>query len=328
MLLHAWSFTSRKVAKSRGPLLCASRTLVTCTTIAQLRSELKARKAEKNEAISFIPTMGALHAGHISLVNEAKRYAKEKQEKSCIVTSIFVNATQFAANEDLSTYPRTIEKDRDALIEAGVDVLFLPEHETMYPDKGGIVHVEPSGLDQSMEALARPSFFRGVATIVTKLFNIVQPDSVYFGQKDAGQCVLIKNLVQDLNMPIDVVIVETLRENDGLAMSSRNGYLTGGERAVADILYKALSSGKNLFNEGCTDPTEIAKAVREILGREPMVARVEYISLASPMDMKEIGESDKVEVEGAILSSAIKLGNVRLIDNVLLGQAESWTQRR
>ena len=178
-----------------------------------------------------------------------------------------------------------------------------------------------------MEAVARPTFFRGVATVVTKLFNIVQPDSVYFGQKDAGQCVLIRSLVEDLNMPIDVLIVETMREKDGLAMSSRNAYLTEEERAVADIVYRALSSGKSQYDRGCSDPTEIANAVRETLSLEPMVAEVEYISLASPVDMKEIEEDERVEAEGAILSSAIKLGSVRLIDNVLLGQAESWTRR-
>lgn len=294
--------------------------LLECTSISQVRSEIRERKLRR-ESILFIPTMGALHAGHISLIAEAKRHAVK--ERSCVVVSIFVNPMQFGPSEDLSTYPSTLEKDREALIAAGVDVLFLPGKETMYPERSGVVHVEPSGLDQSLEALARPAFFRGVATVVTKLFNIVQPDKVYFGQKDAGQCVLIRSMVEDLNMPIDVVVVETMREEDGLAMSSRNAYLSIKERKVAHVLFDALLCGKRKFDEGSTDPAEISKAVRQALDLEPMVSEVDYVSLASPIDMKEIIGKDARVPEGAILSVAIKLGQVRLIDNFLLGG--TWT---
>jgi pantoate--beta-alanine ligase len=269
-----------------------------------------------NKRIGFVPTMGALHDGHLTLMKRAKK------ENDIVVSSIFVNPTQFSAGEDLDKYPRTFEKDLEMITSIGVDYVFYPQIKDMYPSNS-LCHVEPSKFSNICEGIARPDFFRGVATVVCKLFNIVQPNIAYFGQKDISQCILVKSLVLDLNIPVQIQVCETIRENDGLAMSSRNTYLTPNERSHANILFKALSTGKELFSNSKSNDTisskDIIKVIENKLKSEPLVSKIEYISLASHIDMKEL---DYISLsKGAVISSAIKLGSVRLIDNLLLGVA-------
>ena len=259
--------------------------------------------------------MGALHDGHLSLARKAKI------ECDVVIASIFVNPTQFSVGEDLDKYPRTFEKDLAMLDLTGVDLLFAPNLEEIY-GKNVLCHVEPSDFSHISEGKARPDFFRGVATIVCKLFNMVTPTVSYFGQKDISQCILVKRMVEDLNMPVKIDICETLREADGLAMSSRNTYLSPSERSVAKILYKALNSAKSKFASDIhsnTSREDLSTVVYEILKSEPMVTEVEYVSIASHVNMKELSVVDRGG--GAVISSAIRIGSVRLIDNVLLGTA-------
>ena len=265
--------------------------------------------------MGFVPTMGALHPGHISLVKHAK------QENDVVASSIFVNPTQFSAGEDLDKYPRTFDADLAMLTEVGTDMVFAPLSSEIYPARERLCHVEPAAFGLIYEGQARPDFFRGVATIVTKLFNIVQPTNAYFGQKDISQCILISRMVADLNIPVTIRVCETMREADGLAMSSRNTYLTEDERPTASILYKALMAGKNTCTSRAVSREAIIQAVTDVLKTQPAVSRIEYISVASHETMCEL--DTVTSTPGAVLSSAIRLGSVRLIDNVLVGQAEA-----
>ena len=278
--------------------------------------------------------MGALHLGHQSLAVLARR------ECEVVVASIFVNPTQFGPAEDLEKYPRTLQHDLQLLEKAGVDCVFAPsDPKEMYRERSPLCHVEPAAFSSILEGIARPDFFRGVATVVTKLFNIIQPSVAYFGQKDISQCILIQRMVRDLDFPIDVRICETLREEDGLAMSSRNTYLTAGERKVASVLFCALSAGKNVFESRIKERNErqaasssasssfikreeVVKACEAVLAAEPLVTHVEYISAASAEDMcEEMDGWEALSSSGFVLSAAIKVGEVRLIDNLLVGSA-------
>lgn len=266
--------------------------------------------------VGFVPTMGALHAGHVSLVTKARKHHR------CVVASIFVNPTQFGAGEDLDKYPRTLDRDLAVLEAAGVQCVFAPGVADMY-SKDTLCHIEPVAFSDISEGRARPDFFRGVATVVTKLFNIVQPTAAYFGQKDISQCILVQRLVRDLNMPVHIHVCETMRESDGLAMSSRNAYLKDSERRAAGILYKALSAAERLCAQHPQGVSrlQVIAAAEAVLRQEPMVGAIEYVSVASPEHMREL---DAVTLaEGAVISSAIRLGSVRLIDNVLVGAAAS-----
>ena len=265
--------------------------------------------------MGFVPTMGALHPGHISLVKRAKH------ENDVVASSIFVNPTQFSAGEDLDKYPRTFDTDLAMLTEVGTDMVFAPLSSEIYPPGNRLCHVEPAAFGLIYEGQARPEFFRGVATIVAKLFNIVQPTNAYFGQKDISQCILISRMVADLNIPVTIRVCETMREADGLAMSSRNTYLTSEERPKASVLYKALMAGKNRCSSGAVSREEIIQAVNDVLATESAVSRVEYVSVASHETMCELDTISPIP--GAVLSSAVRLGSVRLIDNVLVGQAET-----
>jgi len=273
-----------------------------------------------NPVISFVPTMGALHDGHLTLVKRAK-------EMNCkVVVSIFVNPTQFSAGEDLDKYPRQLAADLEKLRPLGVDCVFTPTQADMYPGNS-LCHVEPAKFGQISEGLARPEFFRGVATVVCKLFNIVQPTHTFFGQKDISQCILIQRMVQDLNMPVNVTVCPTIRESDGLAMSSRNAYLHRIERPACSVLYKALSAAKAYCDQ--TQHTkfpvrreDIISTANAILRQEPLVTQIEYVSVASHADMTELSAYNAHSAgAGAVISAAIRIGNVRLIDNVLVGQA-------
>ena len=273
--------------------------------------------------VGFVPTMGALHAGHVSLVAEARR------RHGTVAASIFVNPTQFGAGEDLDKYPRRLDADIKMLAAAGVACVFAPDSREMYGEEPPLCHVEPRAFGDTCEGLARPDFFRGVATVVTKLFNIVRPTTAYFGQKDVAQCVLVQRLVQDLNMPVRIHVCETMRDADGLAMSSRNAYLNDGERRVAGILHKALCAakllceqqGQNHLNPAGLSRLDVIAAAERTLRQEPLVGNIEYVSVASPRHMRELDAVSREE--GAVISAAVRLGSVRLIDNVLVGNASA-----
>lgn len=256
-------------------------------------------------------TYPSTRTGHLSLVKEAR------EKNDIVVASIYVNPTQFGPNEDLDKYPRQLEADRSLLEEMGVDHLFCPSE--MYT-RNHRCFIDPIGFDNLREGSARPGHFRGVATIVTKLFHIVQPTRAYFGQKDAAQCVLIQRLVSDLDMDVTVEVMPTVREEDGLAMSSRNAYLSTEEREAAVVLFKSLSAAKELYEGSFAgnlpmDSSILVETVMNVLESEPLVKKVEYVSV----DCKETMEPMKdIGPEGAIISLAVKIGNVRLIDNFIL----------
>lgn len=244
-----------------------------------------------------------------------------KGENGVTVASIFVNPTQFSQGEDLDKYPRQVEADMELLKKNGVDVLFLPSSEEMY-SQNRLHHVEPAAFSKIFEGQARPEFFRGVSTIVTKLFNIVRPDFSYFGQKDISQCILVRKLVEDLNIPTKIRVISTVRDTDGLALSSRNAYLTKEERPFANILYRSLLAGKNLIESGNgseLSSKDVEAAIRKQLQSESRISSIEYISIASHLDMKEMESVSSKS--GCVLSSAVRLGTVRLIDNLLVGKA-------
>eukprot|EP00527_Entomoneis_sp_CCMP2396_P008272 CAMPEP_0198143702 /NCGR_PEP_ID=MMETSP1443-20131203/9597_1 /TAXON_ID=186043 /ORGANISM="Entomoneis sp., Strain CCMP2396" /LENGTH=288 /DNA_ID=CAMNT_0043806977 /DNA_START=183 /DNA_END=1049 /DNA_ORIENTATION=+ len=285
-----------------------------------------ARKSiEPGMSIGFVPTMGALHEGHLSLIQKAAT------ENDIVVASIFVNPTQFGPNDDLDKYPRTWENDTKLLQETGVDMLFAPTK--MYGDNH-ILYVDPTGsyFDNLPESKVRPGHFRGVATIVTKLFNIVQPDKAYFGQKDAAQCVLIRRLVDDLSMGVEIIINETVRESDGLAMSSRNAYLSTEERVSANILYRSLLAAKNLhknhiINKHAADTltiSQIRQAVQFVLVQEPLVQEIQYVSIDDYDTMQPLADEIVISPDQRmIISLACQVGQVRLIDNIVLSPADS-----
>eukprot|EP01120_Amphizonella_sp_Union-15-10_P003570 TRINITY_DN13984_c0_g1_i1.p1 TRINITY_DN13984_c0_g1~~TRINITY_DN13984_c0_g1_i1.p1 ORF type:complete len:292 (+),score=48.33 TRINITY_DN13984_c0_g1_i1:30-878(+) len=257
--------------------------------------------------VGFIPTMGFLHEGHLSLVQLSK--------KACdyTVVSIFVNPKQFAPTEDFNSYPRDTDRDIKLLLESSVDAVFLPSSDSMYPP-GFDTKIFLSSIEETMEGRARPGFFGGVAIVVLKLSNIVQPDFLYLGQKDGIQCICLKTLFRDLNSPVSIVIGPTSREPDGLARSSRNVYLSESERKIATILYKALMAGKTLFEKGEILREKIFAGGKEVLASEKIVV-LQYLSLA---DLETGKEVDQVPDGGAMYSGAILIGKTRLIDNVLL----------
>lgn len=254
----------------------------------------------------LVPTMGALHMGHLSLVRRARA------ENECVAVSIFVNPTQFAAGGDLDKYPRPLAQDLAQLEPLGVDLVFAPSNQEVYPP-GYQTYVTVQEVTAPLEGAMRPGHFRGVATVVTKLFNIVQPDRAYFGQKDAQQVAVIKQMVRDLNFPTEIVVGETVREPDGLAMSSRNGYLSAEDRRAAAVLYQALCAARGAFERGERDGEKLRAAMRGVLSREPR-ATVEYVSAADPLTLQELDHVEKT----VLLSMAVRFGTTRLIDNFLL----------
>ncbi|MBX6341415.1 MAG: pantoate--beta-alanine ligase, partial [Thermomicrobiaceae bacterium] len=251
--------------------------------------------------------MGYLHAGHLALVERARG------ENDRVVVSIFVNPTQFGPQEDFNRYPRDLERDLALLREARVDAVFAPSVAEMYPP-GFATYVEVGGVTERLEGAARPGHFRGVATVVTKLFNIVQPDRAYFGQKDAQQLVVIRKMVADLAIPVEVVAVPTVREPDGLALSSRNVYLSPEERRAAVALSQGLFAARDRFQAGERDAEALRETVRARVAREPLV-RLEYVSVADPETLEELSTVG----DRALVSLAARVGATRLIDNVLLG---------
>ena len=258
-------------------------------------------------ALGFVPTMGYLHRGHISLIEAAKK------ENKTIAASIFVNPTQFGPKEDLASYPRDLPRDLEMLEKAGTDVVFVPKDGEIYPP-GYDTWVEVDKLTKKLEGTARPTHFRGVTTVVCKLFNITGADNAYFGQKDAQQCAVIQKMVKDLNMPVRVVICPTLREADGLAMSSRNTYLTPDQRQAAPVLYLSLKLAEGLYAKGERNARAIRQKMTDFIQNEPE-AQIDYISIA---DAETLEELDIIKGR-ALVSMAVKIGKPRLLDNCFLG---------
>ena len=254
--------------------------------------------------IGFVPTMGAVHEGHLSLVRRCAA------ECDVVVASVFVNPAQFAPGEDLDRYPRDLERDSRLLSEAGTEVLFAPDAEGVYR-AGHSTWIDVEGLSDRLCGPFRPGHFRGVATVVAKLFNIVRPDAAYFGQKDAQQATLLRRMTADLDFDIEVVVCPTVREPDGLALSSRNVFLTAAERAQAPALYAGLREGKAAVERGESDASRIAHLIRERLRDTPL--RIQYVEVIRAADLKPI---DPLEGE-ILLAAAAHLGNTRLIDNVI-----------
>ena len=270
---------------------------------------MRAWRAVHPGSLGLTPTMGYLHDGHLSL---ARRSVAENEVSAA---SIFVNPAQFGPNEDFERYPRDEENDLRLLRELGVDAVYVPDVETIYPE-GYQTYVTVEGLAQGLEGASRPVHFRGVATVVTKLLNVVGPDRAYFGKKDAQQLRVIGRLTRDLDLPVEIVACDTVREADGLAMSSRNAYLTPEQRAGAAVLSWALRQAEARFEGGERSAEALRAGVRSIVGSEPL-AELDYVSVANSETLAEI-EGD---VEGiALLSLAVRFGAVRLIDNVTLGE--------
>ena len=269
--------------------------------------EMKQLRRKLAEPVGFVPTMGYLHEGHLSLVKRAKT------ENPTVVVSIFVNPTQFGPQEDFRTYPRDIPRDLAMLEKAKTDIVFMPAAEEMYPPRfSSWLDVEK--VTERLEGAVRPGHFRGVATVVAKLFNIVEPTRAYFGQKDAQQVVVIKKMVAELNMNLEVVICPTVRELDGLAMSSRNTYLKPDERQAAAVLYQALKLAQQLWSRGEKDAEKIRQAMRELIQKQPLAEKIDYISIADAETLEELEEVKPP----ALVSLAVKIGKPRLIDNIVL----------
>lgn len=259
------------------------------------------------KSIGFVPTMGALHEGHLSLVRRAG------QENDVTVVSIFVNPIQFGPSEDFNKYPRDMEGDTEKLRDAGVDILFMPDANSMYPE-GFSTHVEVEAISDKLCGSFRPGHFKGVATVVAKLVNIVKPTRAYFGQKDFQQTVVIQRFVKDLDMDIDVVVCPTIREQDGLAMSSRNVYLDKEMRAASVIVYKCLSEASAMISSGIIKTDPVKRAMHERLHKEPAVSGIDYAGIYDPETLNELSE-----IKGDVLIAiAVKIGNTRLIDNMLV----------
>jgi len=278
-------------------------------TIESVKSLVKAANSQ-GKKIGFVPTMGALHIGHISLIKAAV--------KSCdfVVVSIFVNPTQFGPSEDLEKYPRPLEKDLEICRKNNADLVFTPSPKEIYPGEN-ITWVTVDKLTESLCGQSRPGHFRGVTTVCTKLFNIVQPDIAFFGQKDAQQAIVIKQMVTDLNMPLEIVICPTVREPDGLAVSSRNQYLSEQQRKDAAYIFKSLKKCQEMIDAGTANAQKVITKMREILQRVPSI-EIEYVSI---VDAETLQNVDKIT--GKIFTAvAVKIGSTRLIDNILMDAGE------
>ena len=279
-------------------------------TIEDMRAAVREFKSA-GEAVGFVPTMGFLHEGHLSLVRASRAGADRT------VVSIFVNPTQFGPGEDLGRYPRDLDRDRAMLEREGVDVLFHPSPEEIYP-AGFKTTVEVHDLQDRLCGRSRPGHFRGVCTVVTKLFQNVRPDVAFFGQKDAQQAVIIRRMTRDMDLDVDVIVLPTVREPDGLAMSSRNSRLSAEERRAALVLVQGLELARTRCEAGEKDAAKVADAVRALIGREPL-ARIDYVEVVDPEDLSPVG---RIEGE-ALIALAVFIGTTRLIDNTVIRGKES-----
>jgi pantoate--beta-alanine ligase len=270
--------------------------------------ELRSAQKKLKEPTGLVPTMGFLHDGHLSLVRRARNECRS------VIISIFVNPTQFGPQEDLQKYPRDLQRDLELLEREGVDLIWTPTVEVMYP-AGYQTWISVEEVTSRLEGALRPGHFRGVATVVAKLFNATQPRRAYFGQKDAQQAVVIRQMAHDLNIPVEIVVCPTMREPDGLAMSSRNVYLSPEERLAATILSRSLFHAKAVFEEGERDANELRKVVLGTLATEAILD-VQYVSCADPNTLLEL----EGQVDQALISLAVMIGKTRLIDNIILSR--------
>lgn len=262
--------------------------------------------------LGLVPTMGALHDGHLSLTRRARA------DSATMAVSIFVNPTQFGAGEDFNSYPRSFERDLDLLAEQGTNLVFAPPPEEVYPD-GFDTWIEPGSVTEGQEGEARPGHFKGVATVVAKLFSIVRADRAYFGQKDGQQVAVIRRMAQDLNLGVEVVTMPTIREADGLALSSRNAYLTTDQRQAAPVIYRALCAAQELWRGGEQDAGRLRSAAMAVLQAEPMLESVDYVSVVDADSMAPVERADTSGGRRVMVAVAAKLGQPRLIDNIILG---------
>jgi pantoate--beta-alanine ligase len=274
--------------------------------IAETITEMRQQRQQLAEPVGFVPTMGYLHEGHLSLVRQAR------DENPSVVVSIFVNPTQFGPQDDFRSYPRDTQRDL-ALLETMTDVVFIPPADEVYPERFDS-WVEVGSITGRLEGASRPGHFRGVTTVVAKLFNIVQPARAYFGQKDAQQAMVIKKMVADLDMNIEIVTLPTVREPDGLAMSSRNTYLNMEQRQAATVLYRALSLAQKLWAQGERNAEKLRQEMTALIQKEPL-ADIDYVSVADPVTLEEM---HRVKPP-ALVSLAVRIGKTRLIDNIVLG---------
>ena len=275
--------------------------------VLQNRRQMSSACRSAKRPLGLVPTMGALHEGHMALVKQARK------DNSTLAATIFVNPSQFGPQEDLSAYPRDLERDLALLREEGVDLVFTPSVEEIYPP-GFNTWVDVGGLGDRLEGAHRPGHFRGVATVVAKLFNIIGPDRAYFGQKDGQQSAVIRKMVRDLDLDVEVVMVPTVRDSDGLALSSRNAYLTEEQRRAAPVVYRALQLAQRLWQEGITDGRWIRSETRRVLESEGLIERIDYVSVANAETLEELDI-----VKGRVMVSvAVQLGKPRLIDNIIL----------
>jgi pantoate--beta-alanine ligase len=277
-----------------------------CHSIDELRAASRTGRRE-GKSLGLVPTMGALHEGHLSLVRAAKAQC------DLVVVSIFVNPLQFGPDEDLAKYPRNFDRDRDLLAKEGADFIFAPSVEEMYPP-GAVTYVTVEGLSDKLCGGSRPGHFRGVTTVVSELFNIVEPGRAFFGQKDAAQSIIIRRMVRDLNIPVRVVVCPIVREPDGLAMSSRNAYLDAGQRKSALVLYRSLTAVQERFDQGERKAPVLIDAGKQTLAHEPLV-RIDYLEIVDPETLEPVDDLSR----GGLAAVAAFVGNVRLIDNFVLG---------
>ena len=274
-------------------------------TITETRAECRRARAN-GKRLGLVPTMGALHEGHLSLVRAAKTQC------DTVVVSLFVNPTQFGPTEDLAKYPRPFERDRELLEKEGVAILFAPPVDEMYP-KGEVTRVAVEGLSEKLDGRSRPGHFRGVTTVVSKLFHIIEPDIAFFGQKDAAQSAIIRRLVRDLNFPVEIVICPIVREPDGLAMSSRNVYLSTEDRQSALVLHRSLGLVEEKFRAGEKDAAQLIAIARQVFAQKPQV-RLDYFEIVDPDTLDPV---ERIQ-QPALVAVAAYVGSTRLIDNLIL----------
>ncbi|HEV8525160.1 MAG TPA: pantoate--beta-alanine ligase [Terriglobales bacterium] len=276
-----------------------------CKTVDEMRAASRAARAD-GRCLGLVPTMGALHDGHLSLVRAARQHC------DAVAVSIFVNPAQFGPTEDFSKYPRTFDRDLELLEAERVDIIFAPSEQEMYPP-GASTFVTVEGLSDKLCGRSRPGHFRGVTTVVAKLFNIVEPDIAFFGQKDAAQAVIIRRMVRDLGFDVEIVVCPIVRESDGLAMSSRNRYLSPAERKSASVLYRALMRVQMLADKGEQRAGALIAAARGVLAEEPAV-RLDYFEIVDQETLDPVSDISR----GALVSVAAFVGSTRLIDNIVL----------
>ena len=271
-------------------------------------------RREQDKTIGLVPTMGALHEGHLSLVKEARHMC------DVVIVSVFVNPTQFGPHEDFNLYPRDLTSDTAKLTDYNVDYIFAPSTDEIYP-RGFSTYVTVEGLSEPLEGEFRPGHFRGVATVVTILLNTIRPDFAFFGQKDAQQTLVIKRLVRDLAFDTEIVVLPTVREESGLALSSRNVYLNDEERKAALVLYRALGRAKEMYKSGERSGHRIAEMIRQTIEAEPR-ARTDYVSVA---DAETLEQLDRLDDRTVLIALAVKIGKTRLIDNIVLNRKTKET---